>query len=101
VILDAVIIVVALATLALAVRLVLGPTALDRVVAFDAITINIIVLVVLTALRLQTTVFLNVAILVAILGFIGTVAMAQYVGGGIIIDREGVGDVGGERRSRS
>jgi multisubunit Na+/H+ antiporter MnhF subunit len=57
--------------------------------------------VVLAAMRLGTSAFLNVAILVAILGFIGTVAMAQYVGGGIIIDRDGVGPRGGERRSSS
>ncbi len=60
-------------------RLVLGPTTADRVVALD--TINTIIVVVLIALSaaFDTVVYIDVAIVYALLSFISTLYIAKYL----------------------
>jgi multicomponent Na+:H+ antiporter subunit F len=63
------------------VRLALGPSLLDRVVATDALLVVISAgLAVYAALTRDRTV-VPVLVVVALLGFVGTVSVARYVGG--------------------
>lgn len=67
-------------------RLVRGPTATDRVLALDTLYINVVALVVLLGLRLGSTVLFEAALIVAMLGFLSTVAFARYLARGDVIE---------------
>jgi multicomponent Na+:H+ antiporter subunit F len=75
---------VTLTTLALAaglafIRLVRGPTLPDRVIAIDLIGVLIVCLLVVVAASTAQQAFLDVAIVIALISFVGTVAYARYV----------------------
>ncbi len=74
----------ALLTVAMAltfVRVLRGPHLGDRVVAGDAISLFLINIVAVLGIRAGTRLYADVAAVVAILGFIGTIAAARYVRG--------------------
>lgn len=60
-------------------RVLRGPTWGDRVMAFDFLAINLAVMVVVAALRSGFTVLLDAALIISILGFLSTVALARYL----------------------
>lgn len=60
-------------------RVLKGPTAGDRIAAFDFLAVNLALLIVVVALRTGYPSLLDVALLVSILGFLGTVALARYL----------------------
>ena len=60
------------------VRLALGPSLADRVVALDMMTITIIVFCGIYAVYTGDASFLDVAIVLALIGFLATVALARY-----------------------
>jgi len=62
-------------------RSVLGPTAPDRVVAMDALTSLVIAAFVLLGVYYQTPIFLDIALVYALLAFVGTLAIAKYLEG--------------------
>jgi multisubunit Na+/H+ antiporter MnhF subunit len=66
------------------VRAVRGPTLFDRVLAFDCLALNVVGGVVLVSLLLHTDAFLDVVLLVALLGFLGTVSIATYLEGTLV-----------------
>lgn len=74
---------ISVATLALIYRVIKGPTTPDRVVALDAIGINLVAIVALTSITLNTNAFLEVILLLGILAFIGTVAFSKYLEKGL------------------
>ena len=63
------------------VRFVIGPSRIDRVVAFDVLTIVSITFIVLAALLEGRAVYLDVALVYALLSFLGVVAIARYLEG--------------------
>ena len=65
------------------IRLAKGPTLPDRVIAIDLIGVLLVCLLVLMAGVTAQQAFLDVAMVVALISFVGTVAYAQY------IEREG------------
>jgi len=65
------------------IRLAKGPTLPDRVIAIDLIGVLLVCLLVLMAGATAQQAFLDVAMVVALISFVGTVAYAQY------IEREG------------
>ncbi|MBZ2206943.1 K+/H+ antiporter subunit F [Massilia soli] len=69
-----------------AVRLLIGPTAHDRVLALDTLWICGMLLAVVLGLRFGTQVYFEVAILVALLGFVSTIALAKFLMRGEIIE---------------
>nr|WP_174728262.1 Na(+)/H(+) antiporter subunit F1 [Mesobacillus harenae] len=79
---------IAIAMLGLIYRLVKGPTVPDRVVALDALGINLIAVIALVSIILKTNAFLEIILLIGILAFIGTVAFSKYLEKGVIIERE-------------
>jgi multisubunit Na+/H+ antiporter MnhF subunit len=65
-------------------RAIRGPSLPDRVVAFDAWTSNLVAVVVLLTIRDRITFGLDLVLIIAILGFVGTVAVAKFLKGGDI-----------------
>ena len=60
-------------------RLVAGPTMADRIVALDLVTVQAVAFMGLLCLGTGEAAFLDVAIAIALVGFLGTVAFARYV----------------------
>ena len=60
------------------VRMVKGPSLQDRVVALDMMTIAIVAFCGLAAIRYDTAAFLDVALVLALVGFLATVALARF-----------------------
>ncbi|MFC7687861.1 Na(+)/H(+) antiporter subunit F1 [Ureibacillus sp. GCM10028918] len=84
----AAIIIVALSIVALVFRLVKGPHPSDRVVALDTIGVALICLVGLFSMLIDTSFFLEIILLLAILSFIGTIAFSKFIEKGDIITRD-------------
>ena len=81
----------ALAMLALAMllclfRLLRGPSMADRVLALDTLYINSLAGLMVAGVRLDDPTFFDAAIVIGMLGFIGTVAFAKYMLRGDIIE---------------
>ena len=70
---------VGLALLITGVRLLIGPAPADRVLALDTLYINVVALVVLLGIQHGTPLYFEAALLIALLGFVGTVALARYL----------------------
>jgi multicomponent Na+:H+ antiporter subunit F len=87
-ILQLTLLLVSLSMLGLIYRLIKGPTTPDRVVALDAIGINLIAIIALVSMLLDTFAFLEVILLLGILAFIGTVAFSKFLEKGEIIERD-------------
>ena len=64
-------------------RMIKGPTMADRAVALDTFTVISISLIVLIACLSGRVIFLDVGMVYAILSFIGVVAVARYIEGGL------------------
>jgi multisubunit Na+/H+ antiporter MnhF subunit len=61
-------------------RLLRGPHLADRALAVDIVAVHLIGLVILLSLWLGSLVFFDGILVLSLLGFAGTVAMAQYIG---------------------
>ncbi len=61
------------------VRAVAGPSLADRVVAIDALVVTIVAIILVHSIRTRTSWFLGVAVVVALVGFVGTTAAARFI----------------------
>jgi multicomponent K+:H+ antiporter subunit F len=77
---------VALAMLLCGWRLLVGPSLPDRLLALDTLAINAVALVVLLGLRWQTGLLFEAALIIAMLGFVSTVAVARFVTRGDVVE---------------
>lgn len=66
------------------IRAVRGPSLFDRVLAFDCIALNVVGVVLLVSILLDTVAFVDVVLVVALLGFLGTVSLAAYLEGSLV-----------------
>jgi multicomponent Na+:H+ antiporter subunit F len=73
-------------TLLAAYRVIQGPTTPDRVVGLDTIGTNVVAIGVLVALLTGRGLFVTVGLVLAIIGFISTIAVARFVTEGDIIE---------------
>lgn len=78
--------VVALSQIMAMVRLWIGPETGDRILALDTMFINAIGLIVLLGIRQGTAVYFEASLIIAMLGFVSTVAYARFVLRGDIIE---------------
>jgi multicomponent Na+:H+ antiporter subunit F len=83
---DAALILVSGLTLLAGYRVIKGPTIPDRVVALDTIATNVVAIAALFALSTGEGLFVTVSLVLAIIGFISTIAVSQYVTEGDIIE---------------
>ncbi len=79
---------ISLSMLALIYRVIKGPSIPDRVIALDALGVNLIAVIALISIILGTYAFLEVILLLGILAFIGTVGMAKFLEKGEIIEND-------------
>ena len=68
------------------IRLLIGPTSGDRILALDTMVINALGLVVLLGIYQGVQIYFEVALLIAMLGFVSTVALARFLLRGDIIE---------------
>jgi multicomponent K+:H+ antiporter subunit F len=80
------IVAVALAVLLCGWRLLRGPDLPDRVLAIDTLYMNTVALIILLDIRWDTELLFEAALLVAMLGFVSTVALARYITRGDVIE---------------
>ncbi|MCT6925002.1 MULTISPECIES: Na(+)/H(+) antiporter subunit F1 [Bacillales] len=69
-------------------RLIKGPNPSDRVVALDSIGVSLIALIGMFSIMVDTSFYLEIILLLAILSFIGTVAFSKFIEKGDIIERD-------------
>jgi multicomponent K+:H+ antiporter subunit F len=67
-------------------RLLAGPAAPDRILALDTLYINAIALLVLLGIVLASPLYFEAALLIALMGFVGTVALCKFLLRGDIIE---------------
>ncbi|WP_420595503.1 monovalent cation/H+ antiporter complex subunit F [Deinococcus sp.] len=60
-------------------RVLRGPSWGDRIMAFDFLNANLVLLLVLIAVKLRYVVELDAALVLSLLGFVGTVALTRYL----------------------
>ncbi len=65
-------------------RIIKGPTIPDRVVALDAMTTVIVVMLGIYSFVKGSVFFMDVALVIAIITFIGTVTVAKYLDEGVV-----------------
>jgi len=92
---DAALVATGVVALLGAYRVVLGPTTADRVVALDTIATDVVAVAVLFALRESVRAdgsvknghfFVDIALVLAIIGFVSTIAVARYLTEGDVIE---------------
>ncbi len=67
-------------------RLLIGPDAPHRILALDTLYINAIALLVLLGILLASPLYFEAALLIALVGFVGTVALCKFLLHGDIIE---------------
>lgn len=73
------IVLVALGGACFVVRVIGGPSLADRLVALDGLVVTIVAAIVLNSIRVDTEWFLDVALVVAFVGFVATTAGARFI----------------------
>ncbi|GAB3049932.1 hypothetical protein GCM10027155_14760 [Acinetobacter apis] len=68
------------------IRLVMGPSIVDRLLALDTLFLNTTALIIVLGIYWSTTLLFESALLIAMLGFISTMALARYFTSGHVID---------------
>lgn len=75
-----------LAMLFATVRLLRGPRAQDRVLAFDTVYVNGMLLVLTHGIRTGSALYFEAALVIGMLGFVSTAALAKYLLRGEVIE---------------
>jgi len=75
-----------LAMVVAAFRMMRGPRAQDRIVAFDAFYVNAMLLLLVFGMRTGSTLYFEAALVIALLGFVATLALAKFLMRGEIIE---------------
>ena len=65
------------------IRFVKGPSIVDRVVAFDSMTITSLVVIGVIALLTNRAIYIDVAVVYGFLSFLGVIIIAKYIQGGL------------------
>ena len=83
---GATLIMFALAAVLAACRLAIGPSLPDRILALDALYVNTVAIAVLNGIRYDSFAYFEAALLIALMGFVSTVALARYAARGKVLD---------------
>lgn len=76
----------AIATAFAAFRVIRGPAAQDRILAFDTMYINGMLSLLILGIRSSSTAYFDMALLIALFGFVGTIALAKFLLRGEVIE---------------
>lgn len=75
-----------LAMLFCTIRLLIGPTAHDRVLALDTLWMSAMLLTLMLGIRFGDLIYFEAALLIALLGFVSTMALTKFLMRGEIIE---------------
>ncbi|MEM1302511.1 MAG: K+/H+ antiporter subunit F [Pseudomonadota bacterium] len=78
--------VVVLSQILAMVRVAVGPRVGDRILALDTMVVNAIALIVLLGISQGTAIYFEASLIIAMLGFVSTVALARFILRGDIIE---------------
>jgi multicomponent K+:H+ antiporter subunit F len=67
-------------------RLAVGPSAADRILALDTMVINVIAIMMLLGVSFGTAIYFEAALLLAMVGFVSTVALCKFILRGDVIE---------------
>lgn len=81
-------VIVALSMLGMLVRVIIGPSLADRVVALDAMGIQLMAIVALFSIFLGTKYMMVAILLIGILAFLGTAVFAKYMDKGKVVEHD-------------
>jgi multicomponent K+:H+ antiporter subunit F len=76
----------ALAATCAGLRLLLGPSAEDRVLALDTLYVNSMMMALVLGMQLGLRLYFDIALLIALFGFVGSAAMAKFLLRGEVIE---------------
>ena len=76
----------ALAMVCAAARLAWGPRAQDRVLALDTLYINAMLIMLTFGMRQGNVIYFEAALVIGMLGFVATVALAKFLMRGVVIE---------------
>jgi multicomponent K+:H+ antiporter subunit F len=79
-------VVVALAMALTLYRLLHGPRAQDRVLALDTLYVNALILTIIAGMRTGSTLYFEAALVIGVVGFVATVALAKFLLRGEVIE---------------
>ncbi|MGB6102891.1 MAG: K+/H+ antiporter subunit F [Pusillimonas sp.] len=69
-----------------ALRMLRGPAAADRVLALDTMYINGMLILLVLGLQFNSSLYFDIALLISLFGFVGSVAMAKFLLRGEVIE---------------
>ena len=67
-------------------RILWGPRAQDRIVGFDSLYVNAMLMLLTFGIRTGSTLYFEAALIIALLGFVGTVALGKFLLRGEVIE---------------
>ncbi|HWU18952.1 MAG TPA: K+/H+ antiporter subunit F [Devosia sp.] len=79
-------VILALAMVATIYRVIKGPRAQDRILSLDALYVNAMLLLIVFGIRYGTSIYFEAALIISLLGFVGTVALAKFLMRGEVIE---------------
>lgn len=77
---------IALALLLTGIRLLQGPDLPDRILALDTLYVNAVALFIVLGIKDSSSIYFEAALLIAIMGFVGTVAASRFLARGDVVD---------------
>lgn len=81
------VLILALCIVMAAYRVFAGPSQPDRVIALEVIGTNVVGLILVLGIKSGSHIYVDAALVIALLSFLGTVSLAKYLAGGTVIDR--------------
>jgi len=67
-------------------RMIRGPRAQDRILSLDALYVNAMLLLLVFGIRTGSTLYFEIALVISLLGFVSTVALAKFLMRGEVIE---------------
>lgn len=77
-----------IALLLLFIRVIIGPSTQDRILALDAIGVLLVGFIGILMILQDTSVFSDIVLVLTILGFVGTLSLSKFLERGVVIDRD-------------
>ncbi|NGZ76777.1 Na(+)/H(+) antiporter subunit F1 [Saccharibacillus alkalitolerans] len=84
--LSVTLVILAVAVIGCAYRLIAGPSRSDRIAALDTIGINLLAMIAVFCMLLDTQALMEIILVIGILTFIGTTVLARYIERGSVIE---------------
>ena len=77
-----------IALVLLFIRVIIGPSSQDRILALDAIGVLLVGFIGILMILQDTSVFSDIVLVLTILGFVGTLTLSKFLERGVVIERD-------------